>query len=364
MLDLRPARLRAPLLALSLGFATAHAAGCTAPMPEAKANGSDVTTAQATPPVASKKTPPTELFEIDKVVDGDTIYIKRNGKVEKLRLLSVDTEERLAVTTGSATKPGTVFGEECALWAQSFFAALGKDGAPPKIGLEFPGGREQLDVYGRLLCDVILPDGTNYDLMIVEMGKSPYFTKYGRSENNHAAFVAAQKAARAAQRGIWDPKANEPKTPGVPSAKRPYEKLLPWWDERGDAVEGFRLARAADPSKVCDTDDAASLAAAAKSGIEVECFGEIRKVDEKDGGLVVHFRASDKDKAFVVFVPKEKAAAHKALDLPATTEEFHQNYVWFKAKVIADPKGYYKATSEDPAQWRVGAQVTAVPVAR
>ena len=35
---------------------------------------------------------PEKLFTVERVVDGDTIYIQRNGEREKLRLLSVDTE--------------------------------------------------------------------------------------------------------------------------------------------------------------------------------------------------------------------------------------------------------------------------------
>lgn len=302
----------------------------------------------------TKKSVPTELFEIEKVVDGDTIHIQRKGRLEKLRLLSVDTEEKFSSGTSAAgTKPPTVFGEECALWAQGFFAGLAKDGAKPRIGLAFPGGKEQYDFYGRLLCHVILPDGTDYNLMLVEMGKSPYFTKYGFSETEHEAFVAAQRGARNAKRGIWDPKTNEPKTPGAPSAKRDYERLVPWWDARGEAVQAWRAACAKDASKVCDTDDPKALAEAARRGEVVECFGEISKVDVlPDGQLTVHFRASKRDQAFVVFVPTDKAEAHKPVEIPTLAEEFRQNYVWFRTKVTADPKGYFKATSTDPAGWR------------
>jgi endonuclease YncB( thermonuclease family) len=310
----------------------------------------------------TKKAVPTELFEIEKVVDGDTIHIQRNGKIEKLRLLSVDTEEKMSSGTNAAgTKPPTVFGEECALWAQSFFAGLAKDGAKPKVGLAFPNGKEQYDFYGRLLCNLILPDGTDYNLMIVEMGKSPYFSKYGWSETDHEAFVAAQKNARNAQRGIWDPKTNQPATPGVPSAKRPYEKLVPWWDARAEAVQAFRDAFKKDPASVCDTDDPAALAEAAKRGAVVRCFGEVAKVDDSKGGLTVHFRASKKDQAFVVFVDKEALASFQALDLKGATEEFRQNYLWFESKVIADPKGYFKAESKDPAQWKRAAGEPVMP---
>lgn len=306
---------------------------------------------------ARKKAPPTELYDIVKVVDGDTIHIQRKGKVEKLRLLSVDTEEKIGGgANANSTKPPTVFGEECAQWAQGFFQKLAKDGQPPRVGLLFPGGKEQYDFYGRLLCHVILPDGTDYNLMIVEMGKSPYFSKYGFSEIEHEAFVEAQDAARKQQLGIWNPKTNVPATPDTPSARRPYEKLLPWWDLRGRAVAEFQAARKKDPASVCDTDDPESLAAAAKAGTPVECFGEISKITEgENGSLTIHFRASQRDKAFVVFVDKAQREAHKGLDFASMAEEFHQNYVWFRTVVTADPKGYFRANSDDPTRWRVPA---------
>lgn len=296
---------------------------------------------------------PTELYEIVKVVDGDTIHIKRGGKVEKLRLLSVDTEEKFSSgTQPGGTKPPTVFGEECALWAQKFFADLGRDGAPPRIGIAFPGGHEKYDFYGRLLCHVILPDGTDYNLMLVKMGKSPYFSKYGFSESDHAAFVAAQKEAQSKQLGIWNPKTNMPATPDAPAAKRPYEKLVPWWDARGEAVQAWRAAFAKDPNAVCDADEAAQLERAARGEKEVEVFGEIDRVrDEPDGSVSVHFRASKKDQALVVRIAKDQREAHAALALATLGEEFHQNYVWFRGLVRSGPKGFL-ADSDAPARWR------------
>ena len=315
-------------------------------------------------PAAPAKVPPAELFEVARVVDGDTIWVQRNGKVEKLRLLSVDTEELISAGSARAdsTKPPTVFGEECALWAREFFAALAEPGQPARVGLAFPGGSEKRDLYGRLLCDVILPDGTNFNLMLVETGKSPYFTKYGWSEIDHAAYVAAQKQAQARKIGIWDPKTNMPKTPGVPAAKRPYERLLPWWDARGLAVESFRKAASRAGSEVCDTEDPEALARAARAGGVIACFGEIFRVkDQEDGSALVHFRASGGKNALVVRVPQSVLAQPWPFDLRSTAEEFHQNYVWLQTRVEVDPRGGFRAVSEDPKAWRLAGPEPRLP---
>lgn len=286
--------------------------------------------------------------EVARVVDGDTIHVQLAGKLEKLRLLSVDTEEKIGTGASSATKPATVFGEECALWAQQFFAKLEKEGRPARVKLAFPPGEPERDAFGRMLCHVILPDGKDYNVLLVELGKSPYFTKYGRSTIADAEFRAAQEAARKAQLGIWNPKTNEPATAGAPSAKRPYERLMPWWDARGDAVDAFRAARASAPDTTFDANDATSLARAAKLDQVVRVFGEVEKGEEgAEGALVVKFRTSARDRGVLrVSIPKDARKTFEALELATRGEEFRQNYVWYTGKVRADDRGFTGAATE------------------
>lgn len=283
--------------------------------------------------------PPVELYDVERVVDGDTLWVKRDGAVEKLRLLSVDTEERLGKGhLGTATKPQTVFGEETALWAEKHFAALAKDGAKPRVGLLFPGGKEQRDVYGRLLCHVVEPDGTDYNLVLVREGKSPYFNKYGNDELCHAAFVAAQEAARKAKRGLWDPKTNVAKTPGEPSALRPYAALLPWWDARAIAVDAFRARKAKEPALVFHAEDSAGLAA--KLDSELEVFGEVgRTHEESNGDLTVVLRGANAERDVRVRIPSASRAQYAALDFTALGDEFRQNYVWVRGKLAKGERG-------------------------
>ncbi|MFN0006950.1 MAG: thermonuclease family protein [Planctomycetota bacterium] len=295
-----------------------------------------------------------ESVEIERVVDGDTIHVRRAGKIEKLRLVSVDTEERLGEGhSSSPTKPQTVFGEECAIWAERLFAGLGTAGGKARVGLVFPGGVEERDAYGRLLCRVLLPDGTDYNLMLVQLGRSPYFNKYGNDLEDHAAYVAAQDAARRARRGIWNPATNEAKTPGAPSAKRPYSRLLPWWDARAAAVDAYRERAAKEPGAVADAEDAASLARAARSGREVDVFGEIdRLFDESDGSRTVLFRASNKDKSLRVRIPLSARRAHESFGWESVTRDFRQNYVWVRGRVEIGQRGF-EMRSSAVDRWRL-----------
>lgn len=296
---------------------------------------------------------PKELFDIERVVDGDTIWIQYHGKLEKLRLMCVDTEEKLATDTGSASKPGTVFGEACALWAQDFFAALAREGKPAQVGVFFPAGREQRDTYGRLLCHLILPDGRDFNVLLVEEGKSPYFNKYGNSIVAHAQFVAAQRRAQEKAKGIWDPTTNVPRTEGAPSVRRPYELLLPWWDARAAAIEGFRLRERTEPLRVADAEDPASLAAAAKRKGDVDVFGTIERLfDEKNGDWTLLLRCEDKNAALRVRIAKEHRGAFAKYDLAHLHEDYRQNYLWVRGKLGQGERGL-ELQAVDPAQLRI-----------
>jgi len=322
---------------------------------------------QTAPAVAlPTKRQPATWAEVARVVDGDTIHVNLGGKVEKLRLLCVDTEEKIGSGAGSATKPQTVFGEECALWAQQYFECLGEKDAvtgatkPVKVGLLFPPGRENhRDPFGRLLCHVILPDGTDFNVLLVKLGKSPYFTKYGYSEVCHDEMAAAQKTARAQKIGIWNPETNKAATPGTPSAVRPYDRLLPWWEMRAKAVAAFQARKAKDPQSIFEAESSATLCEAVKAsetGQPTLVFGEIdRLYDEGDGSRTVLFRAAVRDEVLRVRIPKEHVAALAAAKLDQRGEEFQQNYVTYRGRIERSGKGFTSTCTEASA-WSDGAR--------
>jgi endonuclease YncB( thermonuclease family) len=159
-----------------------------------------------------------------RVVDGDTADVQINGKEERLRLLDIDTEE----SWPSASKPVTPFGLETSKWAKSFIAS------EEPCWVEYGG--ERRDVYDRMLAYLWrMQDGQwkMYNLQAVERGYSPYFTKYGFSPHHHEAFVAAEKRAQEAKKGIWDP-TNESDLRGKYLGQ---DGLRAWWDERAESLK-------------------------------------------------------------------------------------------------------------------------------
>jgi micrococcal nuclease len=337
---------------LTLGAGTALAA-LQSPVPGAQGAIVDSRTTERA------LTKPTETFPVTRVIDGDTLWVERAGQTEKLRLLSVDTEERLELGDSlSATKPGTPFGTACEQWAQQYFADLGRDGQPARVGLVFPGGVEQRDVYGRLLCHLVLADGTDFNLLLVREGKSPYFDKYGYSDVDHAGFVAAEAAAQAAQKGIWHPDTNAGAT------RRPYDRLLPWWEARAQAVEGFKALHTKAPTAVVSAEVPEELEAAlAAAHPRVEVFGSIFQFfDEDDGSLTVLFRGGDKQRSVRVRIPAEERASYASLDLVATTEEFVQNYLYVAGRLTRGARGF-ELVGVRPRDWRRGGPEPVYPAA-
>lgn len=184
-------------------------------------------------------------FPLTKVTDGDTIKV--DGLDASLRLLGLDTEETFKrksewmefdkgwerylaeaqAKSRSPVKIPTPLGEDAKKFAEAFFKGV------RTVRLERDHPKEIRDFYNRYLAYVFVEkDGKllNYNVECVRAGMSPYFSKYGYSRRFHAEFVAAQDEARAAQRGIWDPKLQH-----YPD----YDRRLEWWNRRADFIQTF-----------------------------------------------------------------------------------------------------------------------------
>lgn len=321
-------------VALSLGLAATASHLSGSPAQVSRTVAEEATFAEVLAACVVEK--PTELFRVLRVVDGDTIHIERNGEREKLRLLSIDTEEKYNKSNTSETKPFTRFGEQATGWAQGFLMPRSPSEGPIQVGLRFPDGMESYDPYGRLLCHVVTTEGIDFNLLMVRTGLSPYFNKYGNSRIDHERFVAAQVAANAEQIGIWHRYTNQD------GKKRPYEQLLPWWQARAEAVQSHRDLAAKDPLRYVAVDEPDALAAAIKSGPrKVTVLALIdRFYEEDDGSRTVLLRSGDKRRAVRVSIPKELRGAMEKHDLDHSYEDFRQNYFLIDGTLQMGPRGF------------------------
>ena len=229
-------------------------------------------------------------FRLTRVVDGDTIRV--DGLDSSLRLLGMDTEETfkseadrrlfeqgweqyLEQKRGGSKHPvkaATPVGDEAKDFAKHFF-----DGVD-MVRIERDSARQVRDRYGRYLAYVFAKkDGVwkNYNVEAVRAGMSPYFSKYGYSRRFHIEFVEAEREAKAAGVGIWDPtKMHYPD----------YEERKPWWTARAEFIAEFNRQAEGNDSYIDITDYDAMKRIEKALNTEVTVLGTVGDVRRGDRG--------------------------------------------------------------------------------
>jgi endonuclease YncB( thermonuclease family) len=135
-------------------------------------------------PGEDKVTHTGESYEVVRVIDGDTVELRVDGELEKVRLIGMDSPEI----------------DEC------FYTEAMKKAeevlASEKVLLEIDETQDERDAYGRLLGYIILPDGTNFNELMVKAGYAreyTHITPYKYQET----FKMAQKSAIENREGLW-----------------------------------------------------------------------------------------------------------------------------------------------------------------
>jgi micrococcal nuclease len=140
-----------------------------------------------------------KAYDVIKVVDGDTIDVSINGKIERLRLIGINTPE-----TVDPRKAVECFGVEASDKAKTVLT--GK-----KVLLEGDATQGERDKYDRLLRYVFLEDGTNFNLLMIKEGYAYEYT-YDTPYKYQTQFKQAQKEAEIAKAGLWGAKCDDPIT--------------------------------------------------------------------------------------------------------------------------------------------------------
>ncbi|MEO8476493.1 MAG: thermonuclease family protein [Actinomycetota bacterium] len=124
---------------------------------------------------------------VTRVVDGDTIHVDLDGVDTSIRLIGIDTPE----------KDGPYTHQECFGLEASAYTERALDGQ--EVQLEFDV--ERTDQYDRTLAYVWL-DGSLFDEQILADGFALVAT-YPPNVKYVDQFLAAQRSARDAGRGLW-----------------------------------------------------------------------------------------------------------------------------------------------------------------
>ncbi len=130
-------------------------------------------------------------FKVIKVVDGDTLDVEIDGKIERLRLIGIDTPE-----TVDPRKKVQCFGREASNKAKELLEGR-------FVSLESDGTQGERDKYKRLLRYVFLPDGANFNLFMIAEGFAHEYT-YDQPYKYQAEFKDAERSARENNKGLWN----------------------------------------------------------------------------------------------------------------------------------------------------------------
>ncbi|MEK7509707.1 MAG: thermonuclease family protein [Patescibacteria group bacterium] len=153
--------------------------------------------------------PMEELFDVIKVVDGDTIAISMNEKSETIRLIGIDTPE-----TVDSRVEVQCFGGEASEKAKALLSGR-------KVSLEMDAEEGERDKYDRLLAYVYRDDGLFFNKYMIEQGFAHEYT-YDDPYKYQKEFKAAEASAKVAQRGLWAPDAcSEPEVKGQSTVSEP-----------------------------------------------------------------------------------------------------------------------------------------------
>lgn len=230
------------------------------------------------------------------VVDGDTLRV--NGLETPIRLVGIDTEEvfysrieREQATDDFVAYAAAKRGRARATLPRKYATPMGETAKAwitdrlqghARVRLEIDRGDRTEGFFDRKLVHVFVREGgrdVHLNSEIVRAGLSPYFTKYGRARRFHTEFLAAQREARAAGRGIWSSQTQH---------YDDYDERLAWWQSRADQVDAFDRKFANDPRSIALLDDDAWLRIRDLAGQRVLLFGEIRDLWSRSPMRVEH----------------------------------------------------------------------------
>lgn len=150
------------------------------------------------PSSAPKRTPEvasSTLYQVVGVVDGDTLRVRVGSTTERVRVIGIDTPE--------------LKGSEC--YAQQAASRMQSLVQSKSVALETDPTQDDRDRYDRLLRHVKLADGRLVAGLLIEGGYGEEYT-YDVAYRYRDQYVAYEKAARGARKGIWSSGCLDPGT--------------------------------------------------------------------------------------------------------------------------------------------------------
>jgi micrococcal nuclease len=132
---------------------------------------------------------PPGQYIIAHFVDGDTIAVNMNGKVETIRFIGVDTPE-----THKPNTPVQCYGPAAAAFTKNTIGSQA-------VRLASDPQSTNRDRYNRLLRYIYLPDGTLLNEKLVQQGYGFYYPYFPFTKSSD--FARDEQGAMSAHKGLW-----------------------------------------------------------------------------------------------------------------------------------------------------------------
>jgi micrococcal nuclease len=123
-------------------------------------------------------------YMVTRVIDGDTIRIGIDGRIETVRLIGIDAPEA-----------NECFAQQATAKAQAILRGQ-------QVRLEADDSQDERDAYGRLLRYAFLADGTNFNRLMITEGYAKEYT-FIAPYKHQPKFKEAQQEAKGAGKGLW-----------------------------------------------------------------------------------------------------------------------------------------------------------------
>jgi micrococcal nuclease len=130
-------------------------------------------------------------LSVVEVFDGDTISVRRNGELEKVRFIGVDTPE-----TKDPRKPVQCFGEEASRYTKTMLEGR-------QVRIEIDPTQGERDRYSRILAYVWRDDGLMINRALIEEGYAHEYTYQDNVYKYQEEFKNGEASAQNKQKGLW-----------------------------------------------------------------------------------------------------------------------------------------------------------------
>lgn len=132
---------------------------------------------------------PSELYTVERVVDGDTLKVNIDGHTITVRLIGIDTPESVHPDDNK----NTVQGEIASDYVKELLACS-------SVQLEYD--TEKYDKYERVLAYIYLEDGTMLNALLLQEGYAKTLTVETNTKYEEY-FSRLQEKTKAAEEGFW-----------------------------------------------------------------------------------------------------------------------------------------------------------------